>query len=156
MRGKLGGLYNTAESLGRFTGPVGYSTAYAWSISPSAMEAYGGWVNFRFVFYVTAAVLVLVGALGWRALTIENMMKPEVVGGGTGDAAEGNFNAGANAGVGGGGGGDDDESGPRKVITLSSSSSPPVPALGVKRARRGRAGDGEGRGGLARSVDLVV
>lgn len=51
MRGKLGGLFNTAESLARFLGPAGYSITYAWSVSASTLQAYyGGWVHYRFVF----------------------------------------------------------------------------------------------------------
>ncbi|CAB1097633.1 unnamed protein product [Ectocarpus sp. CCAP 1310/34] len=77
MRGKLGGLYNTAESLGRFCGPVGYATTYAWSVSPSTLEAFGGWVDYHFVFYLSALALVVVGVMAWRTLTVENLMSEE-------------------------------------------------------------------------------
>lgn len=77
MRGKLGGLYNTAESLGRFLGPAGYSITYAWSVSTSTLHAYGGWVDYRFAFYASAVVLAVVGKLAWGTLTLENLMKPE-------------------------------------------------------------------------------
>ncbi|CAM9674916.1 unnamed protein product [Ectocarpus sp. 6 AP-2014] len=77
MRGKLGGLFNTAESLGRFIGPAGYAIVYAWSVSPSTLDAFGGWVDYRFVFYASAAALALVAALAWRTLTTENLMKPD-------------------------------------------------------------------------------
>lgn len=70
MRGKLGGLYNTAESLGRFLGPAGFSVTYAWSISSSAFE----WVDYHFVFYFSAFVLFGVAVLGWRTLTLEKLM----------------------------------------------------------------------------------
>lgn len=95
MRGKLSGLYNTVESLGRFLGPVGYAVVYAWSVSPSTAEAYKGWVGHGFVFYVSAAALSLVAMLAWRTLTVENLigrkMEEEGVdvggGGGSGDGS---------------------------------------------------------------------
>lgn len=73
-RGKLSGLYNTAESLGRFTGPVGYATAFAHTISPSAEH----WrlVDYHSVFYASAAVMAVVSVLCWRNLTSETMTKP--------------------------------------------------------------------------------
>lgn len=77
MRGKLGGLFNTAESLGRFIGPAGYAVVYAWSVSPSTLDAFGGWVDYRFVFYASAAALALVAVLAWKTLTTENLMKPD-------------------------------------------------------------------------------
>lgn len=77
MRGKLGGLYNTAESLGRFSGPVGYSTTYAWSVSPSALEAFGGWIDYHLVFCVSALALVLAGVVSWKTMTLENLMSEE-------------------------------------------------------------------------------
>lgn len=78
MREKLGGLSNTAESLGRFLGPVGYSITYAWSVSASTLQAHGGWVDCRFVFYASAAVLAVVARLAWDTLILENLMKPEL------------------------------------------------------------------------------
>ncbi|CAM9674846.1 unnamed protein product, partial [Ectocarpus sp. 6 AP-2014] len=78
MRGKLGGLYNTAESLGRFCGPVGYATTYAWSVSPSTLEAFGGWVDYHLVFCASALALVVVGVMAWRTLTVENLMSEEL------------------------------------------------------------------------------
>lgn len=78
MRGKLGGLFNTAESLGRFLGPAGYAITYAWSISPSTHEAYGGWVDYRFVFYASAAALAVVAVTAWGTLTLETLInRPE-------------------------------------------------------------------------------
>ncbi|CAN0329264.1 unnamed protein product, partial [Pylaiella littoralis] len=74
MRGKLGGLFNTAESLGRFLGPAGYAITYAWSISPSTHEAYGGWVDYRFVFYASAAALAVVAVTAWGTLTLETLI----------------------------------------------------------------------------------
>lgn len=81
MRGKLGGLYNMSESLGRFLGPVGFATLFAWSISPSA----GRWVNHQFVFFVAAACMALVTILAWGTVTPENMMKPAERAGGVDD-----------------------------------------------------------------------
>ena len=77
MRGKLGGLFIMAESLGRFLGPAGYAVAYAWSVSPSAHQVFGGWVDYRFVFYASAVIIALAGKLAWGSLTAENLMKPE-------------------------------------------------------------------------------
>ncbi|CAN0329539.1 unnamed protein product [Pylaiella littoralis] len=74
MRGKLGGLYNTAESLGRCMGPAGFAVTYAWSISPSARDAYGGWVNYRFVFCASAVILAFCTVLAWGSLTDKNLM----------------------------------------------------------------------------------
>lgn len=72
MRGKLGGLYNMSESLGRFLGPVGFATLLAWSISPSA----GHWVDHQFVFLVAAVSMTLIAVLSWSTFTPENMMTP--------------------------------------------------------------------------------
>ncbi|CAM9645936.1 unnamed protein product [Ectocarpus fasciculatus] len=77
MRGKLSGLFSTAESLGRFIGPAGYAIVYAWCVSPSTLAAFGGWVDYRFVFYASAAALASVSVLAWRTLTTENLMKPD-------------------------------------------------------------------------------
>eukprot|EP00752_Nemacystus_decipiens_P004106 g3756.t1 len=77
MRGKLGGIFNMAESLGRFLGPAGYSITYAWSVSASTLQAYGGWVDYRFAFYASSVILAVVGKLAWGTLTLENLMKPE-------------------------------------------------------------------------------
>ncbi|CAM9933856.1 unnamed protein product [Scytosiphon promiscuus] len=96
QRGKLGGLFMTAESLGRFLGPASFSTTFAWSISTYAP----GWVNYHFVFYLSAATMVAVLALSWRAFTVEDPAKPSersaggsgggsaAVGGGNGAAAD--------------------------------------------------------------------
>ena len=72
QRGKLSGLYSTAESLGRCLGPVTYAILFAWSISSSAP----GWVDHRFVFYLCAVVMLGVTALSWSTLTAENLMQP--------------------------------------------------------------------------------
>lgn len=74
MRGKLGGLFNTGESLGRFLGPAGYAVTYAWSISPPIREAYGGWVDYRFVFYASAGVLVVVVVTAWSTITLDTLI----------------------------------------------------------------------------------
>ncbi|CAM9145508.1 unnamed protein product, partial [Hapterophycus canaliculatus] len=73
-RGKMGGLYNTAESLGRFLGPAGFSVTYAWSISSTGVAGAHDWVNYRFVFYASAVVLALCGSMAWQTLTHENLM----------------------------------------------------------------------------------
>lgn len=65
MRGKMSGLYNTAECLGRFTGSAGFAVMFAWSVSPSAYD----WVDFRFVFYASGVVLSVVAVLAWFILT---------------------------------------------------------------------------------------
>ncbi|CAM9856631.1 unnamed protein product, partial [Ectocarpus sp. 12 AP-2014] len=75
MRGKLGGLYNMAESLGRFLGPAGFAISYAWSVSPSSSAAGLDWVNFRFVFWATAVLLAMCAVLAWPTLTAENLMQ---------------------------------------------------------------------------------
>lgn len=71
QRGKLSGLFMTSESLGRFTGPASFSNVYAWSISPSAP----GWVDHRFVFFLPAAIMAAVVALGWHTFTAETLAK---------------------------------------------------------------------------------
>ncbi|CAN0090137.1 unnamed protein product [Ectocarpus sp. 4 AP-2014] len=78
MRGKLGGLYNMAESLGRFLGPAGFAVSYAWSVSPSSSAAGLDWVNFRFVFWASAVLLAMCAVLAWPTLTAENLMQGEV------------------------------------------------------------------------------
>lgn len=72
LRGKLSGLFMTCESLGRFVGPASFSNVFAWSISPSAP----GWVDFRFVFFLPAAIMAVVVALGWRTFTTEALTRP--------------------------------------------------------------------------------
>ncbi|CAN0066183.1 unnamed protein product [Scytosiphon promiscuus] len=67
MRGKLSGLYNTAESFGRFTSAVGFAVMFAWSISPRA-SAYG-LVDHGFVFYVFALALSAVTVLARWTIT---------------------------------------------------------------------------------------
>lgn len=67
MRGKLSGLYGTAESFGRFTSAVGFAVLFAWSISPHGSVF--GWVGHRFVFHVFALALGVVTMLAWRTLT---------------------------------------------------------------------------------------
>lgn len=69
MRGKLGGLFYTAESLGRSSSAASFSVMYAWSVS-SSPSSYG-WVGHRFVFYVFALALAMATALAWRTLTAE-------------------------------------------------------------------------------------
>ncbi|CAN0447881.1 unnamed protein product, partial [Ascophyllum nodosum] len=72
-RGKLAGLYNTSESLGRFVGPVMYSTTYALSISPWTQNH--PWMDYHFVFYVTAVMMALLAVVGWKTLTPEVLVK---------------------------------------------------------------------------------
>ncbi|CAM9609748.1 unnamed protein product, partial [Laminaria digitata] len=67
MRGKLGGLYYTTESLGRFIGPIGFANMFAWSISPSSFD----WVDFRFVFLMSAIAMVVITILAWGTVTDE-------------------------------------------------------------------------------------
>ncbi len=66
-RGKLSGLYNTAESLGRFTSATGFAVLFAWSISSASF----GWVDHHFVFYASALVMGVVTVLAWRTLTVD-------------------------------------------------------------------------------------
>eukprot|EP00903_Cladosiphon_okamuranus_P012516 g11720.t1 len=62
MRGKLGGLFYSAESLGRFSSAASFSVMYAWSVSSSSY----GWVNHGFVFYVFALALAILTTIAWR------------------------------------------------------------------------------------------
>lgn len=71
QRGKLSGLFMTSESLGRFTGPASFSNVYAWSISPRAP----GWVDHRFVFFLPAAIMAAVVALGWHTFSAKTLAK---------------------------------------------------------------------------------
>ncbi|CAM9212872.1 unnamed protein product [Ectocarpus sp. 12 AP-2014] len=80
QRGKLSGLFMTSESLGRFVGPASYSNIFAWSISPPAQ----GWVDYRFVFYISAGVMAAISALGWKIFNSEALAEP-VGPGGSGD-----------------------------------------------------------------------
>lgn len=70
-------MFNTAESLGRFLGPVGFAVTYAWSISPSGPSSAYGWVNHSFMFCASAVMLALCAVLAWPTLTAENLMKWE-------------------------------------------------------------------------------
>lgn len=74
MRGKFGGLYNTVESFGNCIGPAGFAILYAWSISPSGSASKFGWVDYHFVFFTSAAILVVCAVLAWRTLTHENIV----------------------------------------------------------------------------------
>ncbi|CAM9968097.1 unnamed protein product [Ectocarpus sp. 12 AP-2014] len=76
MRGKLGGLFYTAESLGRFSSAASFSVMYAWSVSSSSY----GWVDHHFVFYVFALALALATALAWRTLTAEMFLERKEAG----------------------------------------------------------------------------
>ncbi|CAM9772920.1 unnamed protein product, partial [Ectocarpus sp. 8 AP-2014] len=67
LRGKLSGLYGTAESLGRFTSAVGFAALFAWSISSDNL----GWVDHRFVFYSSALALGVATVVAWRTLPAE-------------------------------------------------------------------------------------
>lgn len=69
MRGKLAGLFNMAENLGRFSGPIGFATTYAWSVSPSPPN----WIGHRFVFLFAASSMAVVAILAWGAITHKNM-----------------------------------------------------------------------------------
>lgn len=73
MRGALSGLYNSAGSLGRFIGPAGFATTFAWSISPSSYH----WVNYSFVFYTSAALSGSVAVLAWQNFTLETLTQPQ-------------------------------------------------------------------------------
>lgn len=64
-RGKLSGLYNTAESLGRFTSATGFAVLFAWSISPASF----GWIDHHFVFYASALAMGGVTVLAWCTLS---------------------------------------------------------------------------------------
>eukprot|EP00752_Nemacystus_decipiens_P007148 g6401.t1 len=66
-RGKLSGLYGTAESFGRFTSAVGFAILFAWSISPHSSVL--DWVGHRFVFHAFALVLGVVTIVAWRTLS---------------------------------------------------------------------------------------
>eukprot|EP00904_Undaria_pinnatifida_P006565 jgi/Undpi1/3038/HiC_scaffold_14.g06414.m1 len=70
LRGRLAGLYNMAESLGRSLGPVGFATVFAWSISDSSYF----WVDHRFMFLAAALSMALVAALAWGTITNEHMV----------------------------------------------------------------------------------
>lgn len=67
FRGKLSGLYGTAESFGRFTSAVGFPVLFAWSISSDNL----GWVDHRFVFYSSALALGVATVVAWRTLPAE-------------------------------------------------------------------------------------
>ena len=81
QRGKLSGMFNTAESLGRFMGPASFSIMFAWSISPSAR----GWVDFHLVFILPAVVMAAILALSWNSF--HHLNNPAKQGGGCGDSA---------------------------------------------------------------------
>lgn len=70
MRGKMAGLYNMTESLGRFLGPAGFATMFAWSIAPNSYD----WVDYHFVFLLAAFSMAFVSVLAWGTITHENMM----------------------------------------------------------------------------------
>ena len=72
MRGKMSGMFNMTESLGRFLGPAGFATVFAWSISPSSYD----WIDHRFVFFAAAITMAIVAVLAWGTITHEHVMKP--------------------------------------------------------------------------------
>lgn len=67
LRGKFGGLFYTAESLGRFTAAASFSVMYAWSVSSSSF----GWIDHRLVFYAFALALATMTIVAWRTLTAD-------------------------------------------------------------------------------------
>lgn len=62
----------TAESLGRFLGPASFSTIFAWSISPSPR----GYVDYHLVFFIPPVIFAATAAIGWKTLTLKNIMLP--------------------------------------------------------------------------------
>lgn len=127
QRGKLGGLFMTAESLGRFLGPASFSSTFAWSISTSAP----GWIDYHFVFYLSAAIIAAVLALGWRTFTLEALTKPA-------DRSAGR-SAGGSAAV-----GDDNDATDDRPATQVFASSPVAeaePSVAVDSPRDRRHGD---------------
>ncbi|CAM9495813.1 unnamed protein product, partial [Laminaria digitata] len=80
MRGKMAGLSNMSESFGRFLGPAGSATIFAWSISPFSYD----WRDHRFVFLLAAISMALVAVLAWGTITHEHTMtlaEPKVAAG---------------------------------------------------------------------------
>lgn len=73
MRGKLAGLFNMAENLGRFSGPIGFATMFAWSVSRSSPN----WIGHRLVFFFAAFTMSAVAALAWGTITHKNMQPEE-------------------------------------------------------------------------------
>ena len=74
QRGKFSGLYITAESLGRCMGPASFSTLFAWSIYPSARD----WVDYHFVFILSAVVMAGTLALSWNSFGYLNSPAKQV------------------------------------------------------------------------------
>ena len=72
MRGKLGGLYYTMESVGRFIDPMGFTSVFAWSISPSAFD----WVDRHFAYLMAVIAMVVIAILAWGIITDENVLIP--------------------------------------------------------------------------------
>lgn len=72
QRGKLAGLYNSVENLGCFIGPAAFAVVFAWSISPAAYS----WVDYHFIFFLSAAAFGVVAIVCWRTLTPKMLTTP--------------------------------------------------------------------------------
>lgn len=88
MRGRLSGLYNTAESVGRFTSAVGFAVMFAWSISPHSSTTAKLLVDYHFVFYAFALALGGAAVLAQRTLTPDIFSSKQDDGGAAGAEEE--------------------------------------------------------------------
>lgn len=72
LRGKLSGLYLMSHSLGRTIGPACWATMFAWSVSPEGGQTIS-FVDFRFVFAVSALLIAVVALVATKIFTVESM-----------------------------------------------------------------------------------
>ena len=69
QRDVFSGIYNTAESVGRFLGPAGFANTYAFSVSRPAQELV--WMDYHFVFYALAVVIMVGAIVEWWTFTAD-------------------------------------------------------------------------------------
>lgn len=77
MRGKFGGIFSMAGSLGRVIAPPTLSSLLAWSLESTHPSGSGDrGVDYHLVFVLQAIMVVVILLLGLRAFTLVSMTIP--------------------------------------------------------------------------------
>lgn len=77
MRGKFGGIFSMAGSLGRVIGPPTLSSVLAWSLESTHASGGGGrGVDYHLVFVLEAVLMLVIILLGLRSFTLVAMTIP--------------------------------------------------------------------------------
>lgn len=77
MRGKFGGVFSMAGSLGRVVGPPTLCSLLAWSLeSNHPSGGRGGGMDYHLVFVLEAILMIVIFLLGLRSFTLVSMTIP--------------------------------------------------------------------------------